>query len=309
MFDHTSFSDVFVTEECQLPYDRNLHQEIEAHRKHAEGTLFIDRVLQALGIVRARAYPPKNETALRQLHQLICDAGMALHHKLTIFYYMLLDYDDMNNDAHVSENFASVSGMPANYQLFMKGLWYLDRQHYSRALEYVAHPSLKPDFADDIIITLVKRASDNDYELALSYFNSVQPILKTQEALELLFDAMAKTNVTEALMYSRAQPQHTREQLFRRWVSAVLDGSRTGEDLSSRASELAFIPLDASEERWFEEYLTAGEGRHLKGAKDTLLIRKIACDRFDDIGRFRSSGGQWASILDGIKAGTGVQND
>lgn len=54
MFDHTSFSDVFVTEEGQLPYDRNLHQEIEAHRKHAEGTLFIDRVLQALGIVRGK---------------------------------------------------------------------------------------------------------------------------------------------------------------------------------------------------------------------------------------------------------------
>lgn len=157
MFDHTSFSDVFVTEEGQLPYDRNLCQEIEAHRKHADGTLFIDRVLQALGIIRgeqndfwthfnqdkqlypntkfgaspAKAYPPKNETALRQLHRLICDTGMALHHKLTIFYYMLLDYDDMYNDVHVSENFASVSGMPANYQLFMKGLWYLDRQHYS----------------------------------------------------------------------------------------------------------------------------------------------------------------------------------
>lgn len=65
---------------------------------------------------------------------------MALHHKLTIFYYMLLDYDDMNNDAHVSENFASVSGMPANYQLFMKGLWYLDRQHYSvRSLQRHTH--------------------------------------------------------------------------------------------------------------------------------------------------------------------------
>ncbi|KAG5979424.1 hypothetical protein E4U55_005185, partial [Claviceps digitariae] len=51
MFDHTSFQDVFATGN-QLPYDRKLQQEIEAHRKHADGVLFIDRVLKALGIQR-----------------------------------------------------------------------------------------------------------------------------------------------------------------------------------------------------------------------------------------------------------------
>ncbi|KAG6003093.1 hypothetical protein E4U21_002396 [Claviceps maximensis] len=308
MFNHTSFHDVFAAGNL-FPYDRKRQQEIEAHRKHADGVLFIDRVLKALGIQRAKIYPPKTETALRQLHQLICEAGMSMHHKLSLFYYLLLDFDDSSNESNMSDNFAILSGMPANYQLFMKGLWYMDRQEYSTALEYVAHPSLKPDFADDIIIALVKQASNShtDFSLALSYFYCVQPILKSQVALELLFDAMARTNVTEALLYTRTHPPHAREQLFRRWVSSVLDTGR-GEDLSRRTGELAFMPFDPLEETWFEEYLTTGEGRNLKRAKDTLLIRKVACDKFDEIGRYRASG-QWASVLDGIRMGTDCQNE
>lgn len=143
--------------------------------------------------------------------------------------------------------------------------------------------------------------------MALSYFYSVQPILKSPVALELLFDAMAQANVTEALLYSRTHPQHTREQLFRRWIACVLDNGK-GEDLSSRTSELAFMPFDSLEETWFEEYLTVGEGRNLKKAKDTLLIRKIACDRFSDVSKYRPSG-QWAAVLEGIKNGTEGQTD
>lgn len=49
MFSYTNFHDVFPTE-VHLPYDRRLQHDIEAHRKNAEGVLFIDRVMRALGI-------------------------------------------------------------------------------------------------------------------------------------------------------------------------------------------------------------------------------------------------------------------
>lgn len=170
-----------------------------------------------------------------------------------------------------------------------------------QALEYVAHPSLIPDFADDIITVLVRRAENNDYTLALSYFHAVQPILKTSAALELLFDAMASTNVTEALLYSRTHPLHTRELLFQRLITSVLDGARS-EEYATRASELAFLPLESAEEEWFEEYLTNGDGKSYKRAKDTLLIRRIACNRFSEVSTLRH-GGQWANVLEGIKGG------
>lgn len=242
---------------------------------------------------------------------------MSTHHKFSIFYYILLDFDRTSGRDNVSDAFVDASGMPKKYQIFMKGLWYLDHRDFSvgfatvlactttdkflqRALEYISHPSLIPDFADDIITVLVRSAEDHDYSIALSYFYAVQPILKTSAALELLFNAMAHTNISEALFYSRTYPPHTREMLFSQLIAAVLDGS--SEDFSDRATELAFLPFDKSEEAWFEEYLLHGNGKNHKKAKDTLVIRKIACDQFAEVSKIRN-GGQWSGILEGIKGG------
>lgn len=266
----------------------------------------------------AKIYPPKTDNALKQLHQQVCEAGMSTHHKFSIFYYILLDFDRTSGRDNVSDAFVDASGMPKKYQIFIKGLWYLDHQDFSvclalalndtktdkvylqRALEYICHPSLIPDFADDIITVLVRSASDHDYSVALSYFHAVQPILKTSAALEVLFGAMAHTNISEALFYSRTYPPHTRELLFNRLIAAVLDGG--SEDYSERATQLAFLPFDKSEEKWFEEYLLNGNGKNHKKAKDTLVIRKIACDQFAEVSKIRH-GGQWAGILEGIKGG------
>ncbi|KAK5995447.1 Protein ELYS [Cladobotryum mycophilum] len=299
MLDHTQFQKVFPAG-VQMPYDRKLQHEIEARRKDMGGQLFIDRVMKALGITKGKLYPPKNDNGVRQLHLQICEAGMSTHHKLSLLYYILLDFDIVNGQPYVSESFVAESGIPKNYQIFMKGLWHMDREEFSDALEYISHPSLIADFADDIIITLVQRAS-HDYGLALSYFYAVQPILKSPKALELLFTAMVRTNVTEALLYSRTHPEHVREILFRQLIAKSLEGNH-----SNQADELPFLPFDRAEETWFEEYLSTGEGRNLKKGKDTLLIRKIASDQFADIRTLRASG-QWGAVLEGIKAGTGSQ--
>lgn len=80
----------------------------------------------------------------------------------------------------------------------------------------------------------------------------------------------------------------------------MLEGQ--GEGFADRASELAFLPFDASEEAWFEEYLISGNGKSHKKAKDTLLIRKIACDQLSEVSKVRQ-GGHWSGVLEGIKGG------
>ncbi|KAF5705683.1 nuclear pore complex assembly [Fusarium mundagurra] len=299
MFDYTNLHDVFP-EGLANPYDRETQRDIEHSRKEFDGALFIDRVLRAVGITKAKIYPPKTDNALKQLHQQICESNMSMQHKFSIFYYILLDFDLTAGRESASEAFVDASGMPKKYQIFMKGLWYLDRQEYSRALEYISHPSLIPDFADNIMTVLVKSAQDGDYSIALSYFYTVQPKLKTSAALELLFGAMAKTNISEALFYSRTRSPHTRELLFRQLIASVLDSPH--DELSERASQLTFLPFDKSEEAWFEEYLLHGNGKLHKKAKDTLVMRKIACDQFSDVTKIRH-GGQWSGILEGIKGG------
>ncbi|KAH6605813.1 elys-domaining containing [Trichoderma cornu-damae] len=295
MFEYTDFQKIFPAG-AQVPYDRKRIHEIEARRKDLGGQLFIDRVLRALGITKNKVYPPKNDNGVRQLHQQICESSMSMHHKLSLIYYVLLDFDTVDGQASLSETFASASSMPQKYEIFMKGLWYMDCQDFATALEYVAHPSLISDFADDIIIALVQHSPEGDYNLALSYFHTVQPVLKSSRALGLIFGAMAQTDVIEALFYSRTHPEHTRELLFRQLIAETL-GHKSGQ-----ADELAFLPFDAAEDAWFEEYLSTGEGRNLKKAKDTLLVRKIAGDRFGEIRTQRTSS-QWGPVLEGIKSG------
>ncbi|KAM3444291.1 hypothetical protein MY4824_000180 [Beauveria thailandica] len=300
MLDYTKFQQVFPAT-LQSPYDRKLLQDIDAHRKTLSGVLFIDRVLRALGIAKAKVYPPKTDNALKQLHQSVCDAAMSTNHKLSLFYYILLDCDGANNSCYSSQDFVAACGLPTNYQLFMQGLWYMDHLEFGTALEYVSHPSLGPDFSDDVIIALVQHAPEGDYTLPLAYFTSVQPVLKSSVAVKLIFDAMSRTNITEALLYSRTFPDHAREQLFQKLITSVVDASKDDE-ITMQASELVFLPFDATEDAWFEDFLSNGQGRTVKRAKDMLLGRRIACDRFEELTKYKANN-EWAAVLEGIKSG------
>lgn len=76
-------------------------------------------------------YPPKNDNGVKQLHQQICESNMSMHHKLSLIYYVLLDFDTVEGQASLSETFASASSMPQKYEIFMKGLWYMDGLEFS----------------------------------------------------------------------------------------------------------------------------------------------------------------------------------
>ena len=61
---------------------------------------------------------------------------MSLHHKFSLLYYLLLDFDEADARTLASDNFATASGMPKNYQILMKGLWHLDQQEFSVRLDF-----------------------------------------------------------------------------------------------------------------------------------------------------------------------------
>lgn len=258
----------------------------------------------------ARAlYPPKSEASFKQLHdQITACNNIAAHHKLSILYYLLLDVDDLSpaqskrNDVSKADQFANRAGLPKKYQLLIQGLWYFDRQAFTLGLEYLTSPSLTPEFADDIIMILARQASkDGDYTLPLAYWHTVQPVLKNEKAVELLFDALARSDVGQALRFSRTKPESQREGLFRRLVFGVLDGGRD-EEAAARAEELASLPFEEVEEEWFRDCLSNGEGKRLKAAKDTLLMRRIA------LGEPVSTSGEkgtWGIVMEAFKVGSG----
>ncbi|EFX03382.1 hypothetical protein CMQ_5432 [Grosmannia clavigera kw1407] len=305
--DYRSFHDVFGVE-GKLPYDQYINRDIESKRKSLGGVLFVDRVLTALGVSKVKIYPPREGRALHELYQQILSSKMSTHHKLSALYYLLLDHDDaIGPRMKLTEKFALQTGMPKRYQIFMRGLWHMDRLQFQVALEFLAHPSLLPEFADNIVTVLVRHAEAGDYSLALAYYYAVQPVLKTQEALELLFGAIAHTDVTEGLMFTRKLPNPARKQLFEQLVTFALKGSSssTGNlDVADRATELVSLPLRNVEEAWLREFLVTGEGRKLKKAKDTMVMRKIVSGDLG-LGEGKSLGGPWGMVLQGFRHGTG----
>ncbi|KAI0142680.1 nuclear pore complex assembly-domain-containing protein [Xylariaceae sp. FL1272] len=302
VFEYTNFDYVFGSV-SPFPYHRPYIQKIEASRQNLDGLLFLDRVMKAVNLPQAiNLYPPKNEKALRQLHEVICDAdNITPHHKLSILYYLLLDIDERTNSVdNKAQIFADRSGIPKRYMTFMQGLWYMDSELFDTALEYLTHPSLISDFADDIITVLVRRVKDGDYTLPLAYYHTVQPSLQSSTALELIFDAMARSSVIEAFEFTRSHADYMRRQLFNRLVIAVLD-SKKSQDSAERAFELTSLPFDEEEEQWFTECLESGEGKRSKSAKDTLLMRRIATGLPPAAGEK----GTWATVLEGFKVGSG----
>lgn len=160
-----------------------------------------------------------------------------------------------------------------------------------------------PDFSDDIMTALIRHSPANDYALALSYFHTVQPVLRNPTSLELLFTAMASTSLSQALHYSRTFSPPTRELLFRRLVTSVLEAP-AGDDAAEQAVELVNLPFDAAEEAWFAEFLS-GEGSGLKKGKDALVMRRIVMGRFEEAVGERGLTTRWGPILEGMKQGLG----
>ncbi len=158
----------------------------------------------------------------------------------------------------------------------MRGLWHMDRKEFKYALEHLAHPSLPSEFADDIVTVLVRHAKADDYSLPLAYYHTVRPVLQTSAALELLFGALARTSVTEALYFSRTHPEHARQQLFVKLVASVLEHP---EAVGARGKELVSLPLTAAEEKWFQEYVTGSEGRKSNNAKAVVQMRQLVTGR------------------------------
>lgn len=181
------------------------------------------------------------------------------------------------------------------------------------ALQYLTHPSLIPTFPDEILEVLVRHAKNNDLSLPLAYYHTVQPTLTNQQAIEGLFSAMARTSVTEAFYFSRGQPGYGRRHMFEMLIALVLKNSPK-DTIADRSIELVNLPLTQEEDQWFEEYLTQGEGRSIRKAQDTLMIRRIGTGKFTEsvsagqINGRAMSGLDWHTISEAIKDGLGPRS-
>jgi hypothetical protein len=174
----------------------------------------------------------------------------------------------------------------------------------------LTHPSVIPTFQDEIIDVLVKHPKDNDMSLALVYYHTAQPTLTSPTALESLFAAIAKTSATEAFYFTRAQPEYSQRHMFEMLIALVLNNSPK-DTIADRSVELVNLPMTVEEEAWFNDYLLRGEGRSIRRAKDTVMMRRIGTGNFTDSLSLdgvngRSIGGlDWSTLTGAVEDGLG----
>ncbi|POS83828.1 hypothetical protein EPUL_002757 [Erysiphe pulchra] len=279
MFCPENFEEIFDLDE-NIFYNDNIIIPICDNRKTLQ-VLFIDRIMKILGIKKPhRLFPPKPSDGLKNLHKSVIETNGSDHYKLSVFYYVLLEFDQVTKTCESSKALVQKSFLPKKYQTLVKGLWHMDHQEFEIALQYLAHPSLIPSFPDEIIEVLC-RASNDDPTLPIAYYYSAQPSLSNQKTIDYLLSQLAKSSVTEAFYFTRTRNEYCQQQTFELLIKLVLSQTPSGV-IADRCIELINLPLTPQEEKWFEEYLLLGDGKTLSGAKDILMMRSVGTGKFKE---------------------------
>ena len=76
--------------------------------------------------------------------------------------------------------------------------------------------------------------------------------------------------------------------------------------------ELLNLPFNEEEDAWFEETLLSGKAKNLSGAKDTVLMRRVATgklqnldNRLDALGGRRVDGLNWDDLRQSLNRSLG----
>jgi hypothetical protein len=267
MYDYTSFRTVFHNPSLSL--DR---KHVESTLKHRDelSTLFFDRIWTSIGLTHPQKhYPPKTNTELRNLFNTIVKAEVAEEPKCALLYYLLRD---TRNEA-LAANFVRGTQLPEKYVYMVSGLWEMDHLNFNRAMGYLCDPSLTPTFADEIMFVLLSHPKSSA-ELAMGYYVSVHPPLKSGRTLDAYFAWLVEGSVLEAYRFTKTRPTE-QKRLFEELVVSVLE-EEEGERRGKRAVELIGLPLTLEEEGWFEDCLLKGRAAKCAGAKDSVLMRRLA---------------------------------
>lgn len=178
--------------------------------------------------------------------------------------------------------------------------------YFQRALEYLTEPSLIPTFPDEILYVLATLPKQDD-SLAMAYYLTVSPPLASPKVLHAFFALLCRTRVTESFYFTRKQNDLTRRELVEDLIVFVLS-TKPSNLRANRAMDLINLPLNETEEEWFEQCLLHGKAKHLHGAKDTVMMRRVATGRLEKLnsdlealGGRRMEGLNWDDLRRNLK--------
>jgi protein ELYS len=168
-----------------------------------------------------------------------------------------------------------------------------------------------PTFPDDILYVLATFPKQDD-SLAIAYYITVSPPLTSPKVLQAYFAAVCRTGITEAFYFTRKQDRRLHRDLLEQLIVFV-HSTKPGETRAKRAMDIINLPFSDEEEEWFEEYLLHGKAKHLQGAKDTVMMRRVAAGKLENLssdlealGGKRLDGLNWDDLKKNLRPGPSV---
>ncbi|ETN45331.1 uncharacterized protein HMPREF1541_09162 [Cyphellophora europaea CBS 101466] len=296
-YDWQQFEVVFQAKPDYSPDQKQADAALK-HRKEFGGKLFFDRIWSTLNLQKAtKAYPPRSNNELKELWKRIVDAKSSDEQKLALLYYIIRDCRNIT----LEKTFLQKTYLPEKYQLLVTGLWELDHCQFPRALDCLTDPTLiPPTFPDDVLMVLLRHPKATPSQ-AMAYYVTVQPPLQDETVLIAYFDLLVRTSVSEAYDFARQSSQHKR--LFESLVTSIHE-AEPGDARAAGAVQLIGMPFTEDEERWFEECLLQGSASKCNGAKDSILMRRLATGRLQSdstpqLARYKgnkTNGANWDDI-------------
>ncbi|KAL4942462.1 hypothetical protein BDV06DRAFT_192047 [Aspergillus oleicola] len=255
-------------------YDGKVIEQILSNRRALDNQLFADRLLELLGVPAVtKLYPPISNSDLRTLIRHIVSSELDIHHRQSLIYYIL---KDCRAPSDAATQFARKCHLPEKYRLFIEGLWNLDRLEFKRAIEYLTEPSIIPTFPDEILYALtLSHIPRHDDSLVMAYYLTVNPPLTSEKAQRAFMETLSRASITEAFYFTRKHHDALRQSYLAQLIGFV-HKTDAGQLRSRRAMELIDLPFDDQEEEWFEDFLLRGKAKTLHGAKDTVMMRRLA---------------------------------
>ena len=116
----------------------------------------------------------------------------------------------------------------------------------------------------------------------MAYYFTVSPPLMSEKVQRAFFATLCRSSITEAFYFSRKHDESLRRSYLEQLIEFVHKTS-AGQVRSKRAIELIGLPLDDKEEQWFEEALLRGNAKALHGAKDSVMMRRLATGKLSGL--------------------------
>ncbi|KAF9891741.1 hypothetical protein FE257_003222 [Aspergillus nanangensis] len=262
-------------------YDGKLIEQILSNRRALENQLFADRLLGFAGVKGVtKLYPPRSNADLRTLVTQVVSSELDIHHKQALIYYIL---KDCRTAGDAASQFSRRCHLPEKYRLFIEGLWNLDRLEFRRAVEYLTEPSIIPTFPDEILYVLIlPYLPKHDDSLVMAYYLTASPPLATEKVQKAFYATLCRASITEAFYFTRNHEESLRSRYLSQLIEFV-HMTEAGPLRGQRAMELIGLPFDDQEEEWFEHTLLDGSAKPLHGAKDTVMMRRLAAGKLGNL--------------------------